>query len=99
MLQQKQLQDKQNFDAMQKMEANHLAAVVEIQADYETKLKAQDADSLALEQEKLEMKRRFVAKIEALQKDNKESIERLLEEFNVNLNKVQAEYEESKRTA
>ena len=39
-------------------------------------------------EEKLEMKRRFVAKIEGLQQDNKESIERLLEEFKVNLNKV-----------
>lgn len=45
------------------------------------------------------MQSRFAAKIAALQKDNEQSIERLLAEFKVNLNKVQAEYEESKRTA
>lgn len=35
---QKQLQDKQNFEAMQKMEGNHLMAVEEIQGIYDKKL-------------------------------------------------------------
>ena len=40
LLQQKRRQDEQNFDAMQQMEAKHLAAVEEIQADYDKKLHA-----------------------------------------------------------
>jgi hypothetical protein len=34
-----------------------------------------------------------------LKQNNKESIEKLLAEFKLNLNKVQEEYEESKTTA
>ena len=46
---QKQLQDRQNFEAMQKMEQNHLNAIEEIQGIYEKKLYAQGSEYLSLE--------------------------------------------------
>ncbi len=38
LLKQKKLQEKQNSEAMQKMESNNLAAVIEIQNEYDKKL-------------------------------------------------------------
>jgi len=96
---QKQLQDKQNFSAMQKMEGNHLAQVEELQVLYEKKLLAQDADYLNLEQAKLEMQKLYETKIRDLIEQNKLSIQRLLTEFRGNLTKVQKEYEDCKATS
>lgn len=84
---------------MQKMEENHLKAVEDTQDTYKKKLDAQGSDYLSLEQSKLEMKKFYENKITELKRQNKESIEKLLAEFRINLNKVQEEYEESKRTA
>ena len=95
---QKQLQDRQNFEAMQKMEANHLQQVEEVQTLYEKKLYAQGSDYLSLEQSKLEMKKFYENKIADLKKQNRDRIQTLLQEFKVNLNKVQDEYEETQRT-
>lgn len=95
---QKQLQDRQNFEAMQKMEANHLQQVEEVQTLYEKKLYAQGSDYLSLEQSKLEMKKFYENKIADLKRQNRERIQTLLQEFKVNLNKVQDEYEETQRT-
>ena len=44
---------------MQKMESNNLAAVLDIQKEYEKKLDIQDSNYLTLEQSKLEMKQHF----------------------------------------
>lgn len=66
---------------MRKMEANHLAAVEEIQGIYEKKLEAQGSDYLSLEQSKLEMKKHYEARIEELKRQNAASIEKLLREF------------------
>jgi len=74
---------------MQMMESNHLREVDEIQERYEKKLYAQASDYLTLEQSKLEMDKQFQNQIAELKKQNKESIEKLLLEFKVNLNKVQ----------
>ena len=70
------------------MESNHLSAVEEIQTIYEKKLYAQGSDYLSLEQSKLEMKKHYELKIIDLKAQNKESIQKLLQEFKVNLNKV-----------
>ena len=45
------------------------------------------------------MQKAYEARIEDIKKQNKESIEKLLQEFRLNLMKVQQEYEESKRTS
>ena len=73
---------------MQKMESNHLTDVEEIQNDNDKKLYAQASDYLNLEQSKLEMKKMYDKKIKDLQDQNKKSIEQLLAEFKINLDKV-----------
>ncbi len=45
------------------------------------------------------MENYYKNKIEELRRQNQEAIEKLLKEFKLNLQKVQAEYEDSKRTA
>jgi hypothetical protein len=45
------------------------------------------------------MKNLYEQKIKDLQKQNEEAIEKLLKEFTNNLQKVQVEYEDSKKTA
>lgn len=96
---QKQLQDKQNFHAMQKMEANHLKQVIDTQQMYEKKLTQQESEYLNLEQDKLEMQQSYEQKIQALIGWNNRKIKDLLGSFKTDLNKVQDEYEECKRTA
>ena len=81
------------------MEANHLAAVLDYQKIYEDKLEGQGSDYLSLEQSKLEMEKFYNEKINKIKAQNKESINNLLKEFKVNLNKVQEEYDESKKTS
>jgi len=54
---------------------------------------------LKLEQEKVEMINYYENKIQELKKTNHDSLQRLLSEFQVNLKKVQQEYEDSKKTA
>jgi hypothetical protein len=66
---------------------------------YEKKLQIQENDYLNLEQEKLEMQERYEAKIRALIDQNARKINDLLGSFGTDLNKVQDEYEECKRTA
>ena len=73
---------------MQKMESKHLTDVEEIQNDNDKKLYAQASDYLNLEQSKLEMKKMYDKKIKDLQDQNKKSIEQLLAEFKINLDKV-----------
>ena len=73
---------------MQKMESNHLQDVEEIETDNDKKLYAQGSDYLNLEQSKLEMKKMYDKKIKDLQQENKVSIEKLLAEFKINLEKV-----------
>jgi hypothetical protein len=46
---QKELQDRQNFEAMKKMEMNHLQAVEELQNIYEKKLYIEGSNFLKLE--------------------------------------------------
>jgi hypothetical protein len=46
---QKDLQDKQNLEAMKKMEANHLAAVEDLESVYERKLYIECGSFLKLE--------------------------------------------------
>lgn len=84
---------------MQKMEATHFQQVEDIQSLYERKLLAQDSDYLNLEQAKLEMEQQYKAKIKSLVSQNEQSINKLLESFRTDLNKVQDEFEECKRTA
>lgn len=60
---QKKLQDRQNLQAMQKMESNHLQSVLETQQLYEKKLSAQESEYLNLEQQKLEMQQYYEKKI------------------------------------
>ena len=62
------MQDKQNFEAMKKMESNHLSAVEELQTIYEKKLYIEGSNYLKLEQEKLEMKNYYEQKISELKK-------------------------------
>jgi len=52
-----------------------------------------------LEQEKLEMVKYYEQKIKDRSAEHKAQIDKLLQEFRINLNKVQDEYEECKRTA
>ncbi len=67
---QKVIADKQNYEAMQKMESNHLHEVEDIQGSYEKKLYIESSNYLKLEQEKLEMKNYYEKKIEDLRKQN-----------------------------
>jgi hypothetical protein len=43
------MQDRQNFEAMKKMEMNHLQAVEDLQAVYEKKLYIENSNYLKLE--------------------------------------------------
>ena len=86
------MQDRQNVDAMRKMEMNHLQAVEDLQSVYEKKLYIESSNYLKLEQEKLEMIKYYEGKISELQKQNQDSIDKLLREFKLNLLKVQEEY-------
>ena len=51
---------------MKKMEANHLAAVEDLESVYERKLYIECGNFLKLEQEKLEMKKHYEARIQEL---------------------------------
>jgi hypothetical protein len=82
---QKELQDRQNYEAMKKMEMNHLQAVEELQAVYEKKLYIEQSNFLKLEQEKLEMKNYYENKIAELRRQNQDAIDKLLKEFKLNL--------------
>ena len=96
---QKEQQDRQNMEAMRRMEQNHLGAVEELQEVYERKLYVENSNFLKLEQEKLEMKNFYEQKIADLKRQNQDAIDKLLREFRANLLKVQSEYEDSKYTA
>lgn len=96
---QKDMQDRQNFEAMKKMELNHLNAVEDLQQVYEKKLYIENSNYLKLEQERLEMIKYYESKIAELSKQNQEAIDKLLREFKNNLLKVQDEYKDSKKTA
>jgi cilia- and flagella-associated protein 57 len=95
---QKDLQDRQNLEAMKMMEANHLAAVEDLEGVYERKLYIECGNFLKLEQEKLEMKKHYEARIQELKQQNQKAIDRLLQEFKANMIKVEAEYVDSKQT-
>ena len=81
------------------MEANHLGAVEDLESVYERKLYIECGNFLKLEQEKLEMKKHYEAKILELKQQNQKAIDRLLQEFKGNMVKVEAEYVDSKHTA
>jgi len=55
---------------MKKMEANHLAAVEDLEGVYERKLYIECGNFLKLEQEKLEMKKHYEQRIGELKKQN-----------------------------
>jgi hypothetical protein len=93
---QKELQDRQNSEAMRKMEANHLGAVEELESVYERKLYVETGNYLKLEQEKLEMRRHYELRIAELKRQNDRAIDRLLTEFKGNMVKVEREYVDSK---
>ena len=84
---------------MKKMEANHLAAVEDLEAVYERKLYIECGNFLKLEQEKLEMKKHYEQRIAELKRQNQKAIDRLLEEFKSNMVKVEQEYVDSQQTA
>lgn len=71
-------QDKQNQEALSKMEANHFAEVEEIKEVYEKKLYQKQSEYLSLEQSKLELKKHYECKIDALKAQNSASIQKLL---------------------
>ena len=81
------------------MEMKHLQSVEELQTLYERKLYIENSNYLKLEQEKIEMKNFYEEKLDEMRRQNEEAIQKLLEEFKINLMKVQEEYEDSKRTA
>ncbi len=95
---QKELQDRQNMEAMRKMESNHVAAVDELAAVYERKLDVECGNFLKLEQEKLEMKKHYESRIAEIKRQNQKAIDKLLQEFKVNMVKVEGEYVDSKKT-
>lgn len=67
---QKEMQDRQNYEAMKKMEMNHLQYVEELQNVYEDKLYKEGSNYLKLEQEKIEMEKYYEGKISDLKKQN-----------------------------
>ena len=71
----------------------------ELQTLYEKKLGIENLLFTKLEREKGEMKLHFEGEIKLLQRQNEEAIEKLLNEFKLNLGKVQDEYEDQKKTA
>ena len=95
---QKELQDRQNMEAMRKMESNHVAAVDELAGVYERKLDVECGNFLKLEQEKLEMKKHYESRIAEIKRQNQKAIDKLLQEFKVNMVKVEGEYVDSKKT-
>lgn len=54
---------------------------------------------MKLEKEKGRLRNDYEGEIKHSQKQNEEAIEKLLNEFKINLKNVQSEYEDSKRTA
>ena len=65
---QKENQDRQNQDAMIKMEQNHVQAVEDLQDAYEKKIYIEQSNYLKLEQEKMEMKNYYENKINELKR-------------------------------
>ena len=92
-------QKDENTQTMKKMELNHLQCMEELQTLYEKKLAIENQNYTRLEKEKGERRQYYENEIKALQRQNEEAIEKLLNEFKNNLGKVQDEYEDSKRTA
>lgn len=95
---QKELQDRQNMEAMRKMEQNHVNAVDDLAAVYERKLDVECGNFLRLEQEKLEMKKHYESRIEEIKRSNQRAIDKLLKEFKGNMVKVEGEYVDSRKT-
>ena len=96
---QKSLQERQNGEAMRKIEKYHYEEVKEIERLFEKKLKQEGDGYLQLEQEGLEMKQRYERQIEQIKTENQSAVNGLLEEFKVNLRKVYVEYQESQEFA
>ena len=80
------------------MESNHVAAVDELAGVYERKLDVECGNFLKLEQEKLEMKKHYESRIAEIKRQNQKAIDKLLQEFKVNMVKVEGEYVDSKKT-
>ena len=73
---------------MKKMELNHLQCMEELQTLYEKKLAIENQNYTKLEKAKGEMRQQFENEIKLLQRQNEEAIEKLLNEFKINLGKV-----------
>ena len=80
---------------MKKIEKYHYEEVKEIERLFEKKLRQEGDGYLQLEQEGLEMKQRFENQIKQIKQENQDAINGLLEEFKVNLYKVNVEHKES----
>lgn len=84
---------------MKKMELNHLQCMEELQSLYEKKLQMEQQQYNQLASEKESLKNNYELEIKELKKTNEQSVEKLLSEFRINLQDVEDQYQNSKRTA
>ena len=80
------------------MELNHLQCMEELQQLYEKKLQLEQQRYNQLKQEKEIVYDNFEEEIKDLHKQNDNAIEKLLTEFKNNLQEVQDQYDNAKRT-
>lgn len=81
------------------MEHYHYEEVKELEELYSKKLALEGDAYLKLEQKGLELKQAYEKRIADIKKTNKLAIEKLVEEFKVNLIKVQEEMKESQQVS
>jgi len=84
---------------MKKEELEHVQCMEDLQNLFEKKLQYENQQFKLLEKKKFEMRKNFEDQIKVLQRQNDSGIESFLGSFKGNLKLVQAEYEDSKKTA
>lgn len=82
---------------MKKMELNHLQCMEELQSLYEKKLAFENMNYKRLSSEKVQMEHEYESELKVLRQQNQDAIDKLLNEFRLNLGKIQEEYEDQKR--
>jgi hypothetical protein len=90
-------QKDENTQTMKKMELNHLQCMEELQSLYEKKLAFENQNYKRLQSEKVQMEHEYEAELRVLRQQNQDAIDKLLNEFRLNLGKIQEEYEDQKR--
>ena len=99
LLRQKTIQDEENIGNAKRLEAKHLGEIKELQARYDKKIAMETENTLKLEQEKLEKKQEYEARIAKLKSMNEETADDLRQDFAKNLSVVKTECHQTKNTA